>query len=131
MDEVPSTVGSRAGSPIDSPVDDLARASLERDCDVEYLRASGPGGQHRNKRETGIRLLHRPSGTVVMATERRSREQNLSVAFERLASSLARQRHVPKPRKRTRPSKAARERRFQDKQHRSVLKAGRRRSGDE
>jgi protein subunit release factor B len=111
--------------------DDPERAALERECDVENLRAGGPGGQHRNKRETGIRLVHRPTGTVVLATERRSREQNLSVAYERLARALARQRHVPKPRKRTRPTRASQERRVQQKRHRALLKSNRRESGDE
>ena len=52
-----------------------------RDIVIQFLRASGPGGQHRNKTETGVRLRHIPTGIVVTATERRSRRQNLEVAF--------------------------------------------------
>ena len=52
------------------------RASLERDCDIEFFIATGPGGQNRNKVETGVRLVHRPSGTMVTATERRSQHAN-------------------------------------------------------
>ena len=64
------------------------RASLERDCDMEFFIASGPGGQHRNKVETGVRLTHRPSGIVVTATERRSQSDNREMAYERMAERL-------------------------------------------
>ena len=36
--------------------------ALIRDCDLSFVRDSGPGGQHRNKRETGVRLVHRLHG---------------------------------------------------------------------
>ena len=38
---------------------------------VEFFVAGGPGGQHRNKTETGVRLHHGPSGVIITATERR------------------------------------------------------------
>ena len=60
------------------------RESLERDSDLEFIKASGPGGQHRNKVETGVRLVHRPTGITVTATERRSQHANREAAFERL-----------------------------------------------
>ncbi len=102
---------------------DLDRACLERDCDEVYLRVGGPGGQHRNRRETGVRLVHRPTGTVVSATERRSRELNRSIAYERLAAELARQRHTPRPRRPTKPSRASRRRRLDAKKKRGAIKA--------
>src|SRR2546425_8586700 len=86
------------------------RESLERDSDVEFFIASGPGGQHRNKVETGVRLLHRPSGTVVTATERRSQHANREMAFQRMAERLEEQQKVAIPRKPTRPSTASRKR---------------------
>src|SRR5256885_12435102 len=98
------------------------RASLERDSDVEYFIASGPGGQHRNKVETGVRLLHRPSGIVVTATERRSQHANREVAFQRMAERLEEQQKVSIPRKPTRPSAASRQRRLQEKRHAGQLK---------
>ena len=98
------------------------RASLERDCRVEFVIASGPGGQHRNKTESGVRLTHEPSGIVVMATERRSQHQNREVAYERMAERLTRLQQVQAPRKPTRPSKAVKARVLDAKKRRSALK---------
>ena len=102
------------------------RASLERDCAVQYVRAGGPGGQHRNKRETGIRLTHRPSGLVVRATERRERSQNLELAFERMARKLEGANHIEEPRRPTRATRASRRRRLEAKRRLGERKAGRR-----
>jgi protein subunit release factor B len=98
------------------------RASLERDSDVDFFIASGPGGQNRNKVETGVRLTHRPSGIVVTATERRSQLQNREAAFERLAARLEEAQRVETPRKPTRPSAASRKRRLDAKRHISERK---------
>jgi protein subunit release factor B len=98
------------------------REALERDCDIDYFIASGPGGQHRNKVETGVRLTHRPSGTVVTATERRSQRANREAAFERMAAKLEEMQRVPTPRTPTRPSAASRERRLETKRHASAIK---------
>ncbi len=67
----------------------LPAEMLLADCDVERLRRSGPGGQHRNKVETAIRLTHRPTGITAMATERRSQAANLAQALRRLRINLA------------------------------------------
>ena len=101
------------------PID---RASLERDCEVEFFIASGPGGQRRNKVETGVRLIHRPSGITVTATERRSQRANLEVAFERMAARLQDMQRISKPRRPTRPTTASRVRRLEAKRRASLLK---------
>src|SRR5258708_12528658 len=93
------------------------RASLERDSDLEFFIASGPGGQHRNKVETGVRLTHRPSGISVTATERRSQHANREVAFERMAARLEKLQQLSPPRNPTRPTAASRERRLAAKRH--------------
>jgi protein subunit release factor B len=91
------------------------RESLERDCDVEFFVAGGPGGQHRNKVETAVRLTHRPSGLVVTATERRSQSANREAAFDRMAEKLEARQKVQKPRRATKPSGAAKQKRIEEK----------------
>ena len=98
------------------------RASLERDSDVEFLIASGPGGQHRNKAETGVRLTHRPTGIVVTATERRSQYANREAAFERIAERIEKRQRVQRPRRPTRPTAASRARRLDSKRRTSLTK---------
>src|SRR4029453_12164247 len=90
-----------------TPIYPTDRESLERDCDMTFFVAGGPGGQHRNKVATGVRLVHRPSGTVVTATERRSQSANREMAFVRLAERLHALSQIPAPRIATRPGRAA------------------------
>ncbi|MEM8494853.1 MAG: peptide chain release factor-like protein [Planctomycetota bacterium] len=70
--------------PAGFPIDELLKA-----CEAERFRASGPGGQHRNKVETAVRLTHRPTGVTGQASERRSQAQNHTVAVFRLRVNLA------------------------------------------
>src|SRR5256886_3892952 len=107
------------------------RDSLERDSDLEFFIASGPGGQHRNKVETGVRLTHRPSGISVTATERRSQHANREIAYERMAARLEEMQHTSPPRKPTRPSAASRERRLEEKRRAAMLKKQRAVSPDD
>ena len=93
---------------------------------MEFLRASGPGGQHRNRRETGVRLTHRPTGVVAQATERRSQSQNRALALERMLDKLAARRKKRKARKPTRKSKGTRAREADAKRRQSERKANRR-----
>ena len=62
--------------------------ALARDCDIEFTRTGGPGGQHRNKAETAVRVTHRPTGLVIVASERRSQARNRKLALQRLADRL-------------------------------------------
>src|SRR5262245_20288503 len=101
------------------------RESLERDCDLEFFVAGGPGGQHRNKVETGVRLTHRPSGLVVTATERRSQSANRDAAFERMAEKLEARQRVKKKRVATKPSAAAKQERLESKRRQSERKRAR------
>ncbi|WP_203794586.1 peptide chain release factor family protein [Actinoplanes derwentensis] len=58
------------------------------DVRVDVYRDSGPGGQHRNKVETAIRLTHLPTGIVVTAADSRSQHENRKVAWQRLRTAL-------------------------------------------
>ena len=104
----------------------LPDAELAAECDLEFFTAGGPGGQHRNKTETGVRLRHRPTGFVAQATERRTQLQNRDAALERLRARLAAAAYVPKKRKKTRPSAGAKRRRIEAKKRQGEKKRERR-----
>lgn len=70
--------------PAQFPVQQLLDA-----CEIRRQRRSGPGGQHRNKVETGIFIEHKPTGIRAEATEKRSQAQNQALATFRLRLNLA------------------------------------------
>ena len=98
------------------------RESLERDCEMEFFIATGPGGQNRNKVETGVRLTHRPTGIVVTATERRSQHANREAAFARMAERLEEMQREVKPRMPSRVNRTDRERRLAEKRRAGAIK---------
>lgn len=66
----------------------LSDAQLLEQCEVDTYRASGPGGQKRNKTSSAVRLRHPPSGLIVIAEESRSQHENRSRALRRLRQAL-------------------------------------------
>jgi ribosome-associated protein len=104
---------------------------LAPDCDVAFTRGSGPGGQHRNKTETAVRIVHRPTGIVATASEERSQSRNRERAFERLREKLVRRFKPRKPRRPTAPPKASRETRLRRKKRVGAKKELRRFPADE
>jgi len=126
------------------------------EIEIRATRAGGPGGQHVNKASTRIEVvwdiaaspslsdeqrsrllaglesrIDRRGRLRVVAEEHRSQRRNLTAALARLQALVAAALTVPKPRKRTRPSRAAIERRLEAKRQRSARKRERRGPGDD
>lgn len=121
----------------------------EEEVEVTAMRAQGPGGQNVNKVSTAIhlrfdirrsslpddvkeRLLALPGRRVtkdgvlvIKAQSARSQEQNRADAMERLQDIVREAALVPTPRRPTKPTRASKRRRLQDKAERSEVKAGR------
>ena len=120
----------------------------EEEFAEDYVRpSSGPGGQHQNKTENGVRLQWNAAETAVLTEAQKTRLRALAVQYmqgdllvvmERSSRSLARNRErarerirelalaaLPEPRKRrpTKPTKASQERRLKAKAVRSRIKA--------
>ena len=132
-------------------VESRAAAPPVREEEVEFsaMRAQGPGGQNVNKVSTAIhlrfdirrsslppdvkdRLLALPGRRVtkegvlvIKAQSARSQEQNKAHAMERLQDIVDDAWQVQAPRRPTKPTRASRQRRLQDKAVRSEVKAGR------
>lgn len=95
---------------------------------VTFFRGSGPGGQHRNKVETGVRILHIPTGTLVSCCETRSQSRNREIALSKLQTQLKRAQEAlnPTPRIPTAKSRAQRNSELLFKSRRSYIKRLRR-----
>jgi hypothetical protein len=63
--------------------------ALVAQCDVDRYRASGPGGQHRNKTESAVRLRHRVTGATAIGEDSRSQHDNKLHAVRRLRTAIA------------------------------------------
>ena len=97
-------------------------SDLLKNVQIQTLRGSGPGGQHRNKVETAVRVVHIPTGITVTASEHRSQLRNKKLALERLQSRLDARNKKPKPRINTRPHRAAIEKRLEKKRRHAQKK---------
>jgi len=72
----------------------------KKDFRVDYYKGSGPGGQHRNKRETACRITHKETGMVSSSENSKSRERNKKSAFQKLCKKLLPvliEQYMPKP----------------------------------
>ena len=63
--------------------------ALVAQSEVDRYRASGPGGQHRNKTESAVRLRHKASGVAAIGEDSRSQSENKLHAVRRLRAAIA------------------------------------------
>ena len=89
---------------------------------IDYFMSSGPGGQRRDKKKTGVRIHHLPSGIVVRVDDQRLQAQNKKIAFKLLAKKLRKLRQRKKKRIPTRVPRWAKEKRLKKKKQRSFKK---------
>lgn len=95
-------------------------------CRVETFRAGGPGGQHQNVTESGVRLVHLPTGVRATAREERSQHRNRSMALARLRARLEARNEREKPRVATRVPKVEKRKRLDEKRRKASTKRLRR-----
>ena len=105
--------------------------ALLAECRVETFRSGGPGGQHQNTTDSGVRLTHLPTGITASARESRSQHRNRRTALARLRAALEKLARPETPRLPTRVPAKERRRRREDKRRRSELKRTRKRPDPE
>ena len=103
--------------------------NLLSSCDVQTFKSGGKGGQHQNKTESGVRLVHRPTGITVVCRDERSQHRNKLHCLEILERKLAKLHEKPKPRIATIVPQRQKTKRRETKKLRSRKKQMRKRPG--
>lgn len=100
--------------------------NLKKEIRLDYFKSSGPGGQHKNKTMSCVRLFHKPTGIRVVATESRSQIKNRELALKRLQVKLMELNIEEKERIPTKKPRHVKENILQNKKKRSQKKQSRR-----
>ncbi|NOZ78012.1 MAG: peptide chain release factor-like protein [Acidobacteria bacterium] len=104
---------------------------LEKEVEITVYQSHGPGGQHRNRTYSAVRVRHIPTGIIVTCADTRSQRRNRRIALERLRQKLIRLARRRRPRRPTRKPRSVRERELAAKKRRGHLKRLRSSSNDE
>ena len=111
----------------DDPTDPIpSLEQLEKEIEISAFQASGPGGQHRNRTYSAIRMTHKPTGITVTASDSRSQATNRKVALRRLHCRIVEHFRTDAPRVPTRKSGRVRSRERADREHQTRRKRQRR-----
>jgi protein subunit release factor A len=113
-----------SGTPPEIPRDD---AALLAECRVDTFRSGGSGGQHQNTSDSGVRLVHLPTGIRSESRSERSQLQNRRRALARLREKLEALHHRDRPRIPTRVPRSQKRKRLENKRHHARKKELRRR----
>ena len=136
---------------MDDPIPVNAEVAIPlSEVEIRASRSSGPGGQHANVTASRIEAVFEIAASATLTDEQKRRlaarhgervsaiaqdargqARNRELALERLREKLAAGLATPRKRRSTRPTKAARERRLEDKRHTSRRKRQRRRPAEE
>lgn len=108
------------------PIPDSDEALLAQ-CRVETFRSGGKGGQHQNTTDSGVRLVHEPTGLRSGSRNDRSQHRNKALALDRLRKKLERLNARRAPRVPTRVPPREKRERLEAKKRRSRIKDQRRR----
>ena len=91
-------------------------------CRVETFRSGGKGGQHQNTTDSGVRLVHLPTGVRVSARNERSQHRNRLIALARLRRKLEKRNERRPPRIPTAVPPRQKKKRLEQKRRRGHLK---------
>jgi protein subunit release factor A len=109
-------------TPTDPPPVPESDDDLLAECRIQTFRSGGKGGQHQNTTETGVRLVHRPTGIRCESRTERSQHRNRQRALARLRKKLEALHHRPEPRIPTRVPRSQKRKRLEEKRRRSQTK---------
>ena len=99
---------------------------LLRECEVQSYKASGRGGQHVQKTDSAVRLIHLPTDLRVTSQQERSQYLNRKICLEKLRKKLAERAKKRKKRIPTKKPKRAKEKVLKEKKLLSEKKQKRR-----